>query len=228
MRQTWHELLFAHWPMSAGSLRSTLPPGLTLDTFEGQAWVGVVAFHMSDVRLRFCPELMAARFPEINLRTYVTTGGKPGVFFYSLDAGSRLAVWAARTFFALPYFTARFDLHQTEGRMDYACQRTHRPAAHGEFRARYQPAGPVFASQPGTLEQWLTERYCLYTADRRGQLMRGDIHHPPWPLQPAEAQIQVETLSRAAGITRVDTTPLLHYARQLNVLIWPLQRLSAE
>jgi uncharacterized protein YqjF (DUF2071 family) len=220
MRQTWHELLFAHWPMPPEIVRPTLPAGLTLDIFDGQAWVGVVPFHMSGVRLRGCPPVVAARFAEVNVRTYVTASSKRGVYFYSLDADSRIAVWLARRAFALPYYQARFNVRRTGEGMSYTTTRTHRYAPSGELRVRYRPTGLVYQSQPGTLEHWLTERYCLYAASKRG-LLRGDIHHRQWTLQRAEAEIERETLSRAAGLTVPNHPPLLHYAERLDVLIWP-------
>jgi uncharacterized protein YqjF (DUF2071 family) len=231
MRQTWRELLFAHWPLPPGSLQPFLPPGLTLDTYEGQAWVGVVPFRMTDIRFRGAPPLpFLSALPEINLRTYATAGGKPGVLFFSLDAGSALAVWGARTFFHLPYYTARFQISRQGDAVRYASTRTHpdtRGTPTAAFRGSYRPTGPVYHARPGTLEDWLTARYCLYTTDRRGRLLRGEIHHAPWPLQPAEAEIERETLSRAAGLTLPETAPLLHYVHRLDVLAWAVRRVGA-
>ncbi len=225
LRQTWRALLFAHWPVPAEMVRPLLPPGLTLDRFEEQAWVGVVPFEMTGVRPRGLPGVpRLSHFAEINVRTYATVGGKPGVFFFSLDAGNALAVALARTFFHLPYYTARFEIARAGATLRYASQRSPRGAPPGAFAAIYRPTGPVARARPATLEHWLTERYCLYTTDRHGRLLRGEIHHLPWPLQPAEAEINRETLARAAGLALPATPPLLHYADRLDVLVWPLAR----
>lgn len=228
MRQTWRELLFAHWPLPPERVRPFLPAGLALDTYEGQAWVGVVPFRMTGIRFRGAPPLpFLSALPEINLRTYATVGGKPGVLFFSLDAGSALAVWGARTFFHLPYYTARFQISREGETVRYASARTQRGSdgAHAAgFRGSYRPIGQVYRATPGTLEHWLTERYCLYTTDQGGRLLRGEIHHTPWPLQPAEAEIERETLSRAAGLALLETAPLLHYAARLDVLAWGVRR----
>lgn len=221
MKQTWHDLLFAHWPIPQQSMRSLVPPQLALDTFEGQCWVGVVPFRMSAVRGRGIPGLPGlSRFPELNVRTYVTCGGKPGVYFFSLDAANLAAVWAARTLFHLPYFHAAMT-STGEGEMVHYSSRRNRMAA--EFRARYQPVSEVRQSDKGSIARWLTERYCLYTT-HRGQVCRGDIHHLPWPLQQAEAEFERNTVAAAAGISLPDTSPILHFARRLEVLIWPLRR----
>lgn len=219
MSQVWRELLFAHWPLAPDVVRTLLPPDLPLDTFGGQAWLGIVPFRMTDVRFRRAPGVpTATRFPELNVRTYVTRDGKPGVYFFSLDAGSTLAVLGARTLFHLPYFPARFAVHRSGNEMSYSSIRRIGPPA--AFTATYRPTGPVFEARPGTLEHWLTARYCLYTTNRRGQLLRGDIHHLPWPLQPAEAAIARDTMARATGIGLPDTAPLLHYSERLRVLVW--------
>jgi uncharacterized protein YqjF (DUF2071 family) len=230
MRLTWNELLFAHWPVPAAALAPHIPAGLTLDTYEGQAWVGVVPFHMTGVRVRGLPPIpTAARFAEINLRTYVVAGEKPGVWFFSLDAASPLAVAIARATFFLPYFNARFSIQQRDGAaVEYTSRRTHRGAPPGEFAGWYRPTGPVFQTRRGTLEDWLTARYCLYSLGAGGRLFRGEIHHAPWPLQIAEAEITRNTLASGQGITLPDTAPLLHYAHQLEVLCWPIGRVRGE
>jgi len=221
MQQTWHDLLFAHWPVAAAALRPLIPTQLTLDTFAGQCWVGVIPFHMSDIRRRGIPPLPGlSHFPELNVRTYVNYGDKRGVYFFSLDAGNLPAVLAARAFYHLPYFHADMTSHEQEGIIHYVSRRYHVPA---EFRGRYHSTGETRLATPGSIEHWLTERYCLY-ATHRGQLYRGEIHHAPWPLQTAEAELETNTIAAAAGISLADTTPHLRFARQLDVLIWPLAR----
>lgn len=220
MTQTWHDLLFAHWPVDASVLQPMIPQQLPLDLFEGQAWVGVVPFHMSGIRGRGLPAIPGfSRFPELNVRTYVTLHGKPGVFFFSLDAASRAAVWAARRFYHLPYFFAEMSVNADDDLISYMSRRI---SGEAEFRASFAPIEPVKLSTAGSLEHWLTERYCLYTV-HEGEVWRCEIHHQPWPLQRARAEITINTMSSAAGITLPATSPLLHFSRRLDVLIWPLR-----
>lgn len=221
MKQTWHDLLFAHWPITPQHMRSFVPPELSLDTFDGQSWVGVVPFWMSGVSGRgFPPFPGLSRFPELNVRTYVTHGGKAGVYFFSLDAANRAAVWAARLFYHLPYFFASMSSVERNGEIHYSSRRRQNPA---EFRGSYQPTSLARLSERFSIEDWLTERYCLYAA-HQGRLYRGEIHHPPWQLQDATAEIEVNTMARAAGIDLPDIPPLLHFSRRQDVLIWPLCR----
>jgi hypothetical protein len=222
MHQTWLDLLFAHWPIPHEQLRSRVPPELPLDTFDGQCWLGIAPFQMRNVRARMVPPLPCiSAFAELNVRTYTTVDGKPGVYFFSLDAASRLAVQAARAFYHLPYFSATMQVTSKGNAVDYHSRRRDGDA---EFQASYGPVAPVERRSPGTLEHWLTERYCLYTVAHR-RVYRGEIHHVPWPLQDAQAQIAINTMASAAGIVLPETAPLLHFARRLDVLIWPLERL---
>lgn len=218
MTQTWHDLLFAHWPLPASTLRPLVPEQLALDEFDGQCWVGVVPFRMTDIRRRGLPALPGlSHFPELNLRAYVTHGGKPGVYFFSLDAANFPAVWAARRFYHLPYFHAEMRCEDRGGEIHYSSRRFKSPA---EFHGRYQPIGDVRLRDEGSLEHWLTERYCLYTT-HRGEVYRGEIHHQPWPLQDAAAEFETD-VAAAAGISLSAAAPSLLFARRLEVLIWPL------
>jgi uncharacterized protein YqjF (DUF2071 family) len=226
MRQTWHDLLFAHWPVDASLLRPLVPRAFPLDTFEGQAWVGIVPFEMSNVAPRAVPALpWLSAFPELNVRTYVTLDGKPGVYFFSLDASNTVAVEAARLLAHLPYFTAAMEVDARNGWMDYRSRRTDRRGAPAALTARYRPTGDPHPPTPGTLEYFLTERYCLYTEDSRGRRIRLDIHHPPWPLQAAEAELTVNTMADAAGIRLPGLPPLVHYARRQDMVAWMPARL---
>jgi uncharacterized protein YqjF (DUF2071 family) len=227
MTQSWHDLLFAHWPVDARALRERVPPGLELDLYDGQAWLGVVPFDMTNVAPRFVPAIPGiSAFPELNVRTYVTVGGKPGVYFFSLDAESSVAVALARTMLRLPYFTASMDVSREGGWVDYWSERLAvENAAPAEFEGRYRPIGPPQPPVPGTLEHFLTERYCLYNVDDQFKAYRLEIHHPPWPLQLAEAEITVNTMADAAGIRLPSTTPLLHYARRQDMVCWMPERL---
>ena len=220
MAQSWHDLLFAHWPVNAAVMRPLLPPQLQVDTFEGSAWLAVVPFRMTGVRLRGTPALpWLSAFPELNVRTYVKCDGKPGVWFFSLDAGNALAVAIARAWFHLPYFHARMVCRVQEGWIHYQSDRTHPEAHAGSLDGRYRPIGEVFSSRRGTLECFLTERYCLYTTDGRGRIIRGEIHHPPWQLQRAEAELAHNSMAESLGVALV-SRPLLHFARRQDVLVW--------
>ena len=219
MAMQWHDLAFLHWPIAAEQLRPFIPEGLELQTFDGSAWLGVVPFYMRGVHLRCLPPVPGTgAFAELNLRTYVTRGGKSGVWFFSLDAASRLAVRAARWSFHLPYFDAHMKVTTNGDEIDYLSTRTEEPD--GEFRARYRPTGAVFYSSPGSIEHWLTERYCLYSADRRGRIYRGEIHHAPWPLQPASCEIEMNTLASQLRIELSPHPPLLHFAKRQDVVAW--------
>jgi hypothetical protein len=223
---TWHDLLFLHWPVPPASLRGLLPASLELDLHAAQAWVGVVPFFMSGIRLRGLPPLPGtSAFAEVNLRTYVRFRGQPGVYFFSLDAASLLGVRTGRAWYHLPYFHARMSVDHDGDAVRYSSERRESPRP-AEFRARYRPASEVRPSLPGSLEHWLTERYCLFTADRRSGVHRADIHHQPWPLQTAEAELETETLARAAGITLPAIPPLAHFSRKLEVWVWRPERLA--
>ena len=221
----WHDLLFMHWPVPYAALRPLIPPALALDTFDGAAWIGIVPFRMTGVRPRGLPALpRLSAFPELNVRTYVTTGGKPGVWFFSLDATNSVVVRLARTLFYLPYYDARMASKRCGDRVHYSCQRTHRGAPPAVLQDHYRPIGRVSYAPPGTLAHWLTERYCLYAADGQGRVWRGDIHHARWPLQPAEADVQVNTLTQQIRLTLPDAPPLLHFARRQDVVGWLPER----
>ena len=231
MRQTWHDLLFAHWPVSEDQLRASIPPSLEIDTFDGTAWLGIVPFRMSGVRPRHVPPVPGlSAFPQVNVRTYVIPRPplpqQPGVFFLSLDADNAVAVSIARRFFSLPYYRAKMSLTDTLQSIQYSSERTHKDAAPAYFMAEYASVGGIQSAQPDTLEHWLTERYCLYTTDQRGRLYQAQVHHIPWPLQTAECEIYANSLARSAGIDLPKVDPLLHFSRRLDVVVWPMSRLQ--
>lgn len=227
MAQVWHDLLFAHWPIEEQALRQHIPAKLEIDTFQGQAWLGIIPFRMSGVRPRGLPALpWLSAFPELNVRTYVTAEGKPGVWFFSLDAANPLAVIAARLSFHLPYFNARMVCRQdNDPWIHYESERTHRHAAAASLQVRYTPSGSVFNPQHGSLEHFLTERYCLYSA-KGAALYRGEIHHPPWPLQLAEAHFARNTMAAASEIALPNVAPLLHFARRVEMVVWVPYRID--
>src|SRR5688572_12581768 len=211
MTQTWHDLLFAHWPVGVDALRAHVPAGFEIDTFDQQAWIAVVPFHMTNVAPRGIPALpWVSAFPELNVRTYVRVNGRPGVYFFSLDAANPMAVGIARTLVHLPYFTASMQVEQKEGWIAYRSQRTSAKGARAELTVRYRPVGRVAPPVDGTLEHFLTERYCLFTVDEAFHAYSLDIHHPPWPLQTAEAEFAVNTMADAVGIRLPSMAPLLH------------------
>jgi uncharacterized protein YqjF (DUF2071 family) len=222
----WRDLAFLHWPVDPAIVRPLVPAGLELDTFDGHAWIGVVPFRMEEVRLRFSPNIPGmSAFAELNVRTYARAGDRTGVWFFSLDAASRVAVRGARLMFNLPYFDAEIDVNARGEAIDYHSRRTHPDAPAAEFAARYAPAGGASEAKPGTLEYFLVERYCLFTASQSGELGYLDVHHHPWPLQPASAQIRVNTMAAAAGLALPDRPPLVHFARALEVVAWNRQSL---
>jgi uncharacterized protein YqjF (DUF2071 family) len=227
MAQNWHDLLFAHWPLAVATLRPHIPARLAIDTFDGEAWLGVVPFRMSGVRLRGTPAIpLLSAFPELNVRTYVVADGKPGVWFFSLDAGNAIAVAIARAWFHLPYFRARMSCEERNGWIEYMSERTHRGAPKGALLGRYRPVGEQFLAQTRSIEHFLTERYCLYTADGEGRVIRGEIHHRPWSLQTAEADLTKNTMAEAAGFFLTGAPHILHFAKRQDVVVWQPQRLS--
>jgi uncharacterized protein YqjF (DUF2071 family) len=224
MKQTWHDLLFMHWAMAPEKIRPLVPPALDLDLYDGQAYLAVAPFWMSGIRSRFLPPMPGLnRFPELNVRTYVRyRGNVPGVFFFSLDAGNLTAVRAARSFYGLPYFHAEMSVKSLGENYEYVSRRLQDPRP-AEFRGRYRPVSAPRPREKGSLEHFLTERYCLY-AVRGPQVSRACIHHLPWPLQDAEADVERNTMTAAAGIDLPATKPLLHFSREIEVLVWWPQR----
>lgn len=222
MTQTWSRLLFMHWEVDPQLLRSQIPDELELDTFEGKAWLGIVPFYMSNIRVRGLPKVPGhSAFLELNVRTYVKRNGISGVYFFSLDAENFLAVKAARGFYHLPYYHALMSLKEEGNVIDYKSERLLRSNSF-RFSARYRPEGEVFRAAPGTFDHFLCERYCLFTV-RKGKVYRGDIHHAPWPLQKASCEIESNSMSPLFRGSEFNA-PVLHYADKLDVFIWPIEQ----
>ena len=219
--QTWNDLLFAHWRVPADRLRRLMPPSLPLHLDDdGSAWLGVTPFIVSGLRLRGTPPLpWVSRFPELNVRTYVELEAKPGIYFFSLDAGRRAAVMAARRTYRLPYFHARMRAEKVGARIDYESERIDSSGPAARFRASYAPSG---ARTDDELARWLAERYCAYTVDDHGRPLRIEIHHPPWPLQPAAGEVEAQGMVHGLGI-ELEGEPLLHFSARQDTLIWPLR-----
>ena len=252
MHQNWGKLLFMHWPIGADVLRPLIPAQLSIDTFDGSAWIGVVPFTMWGIRASLLPSIpWISAFHELNVRTYVHYQGVPGVWFFSLDAASRLAVSVARRFYHLPYFNAEMDLGQNGNTIDYSSERVD-TLTYGEFfrperagfpadldvhrfrdRARaklnvnWTIGEPLPPSKPDSLAFFLTERYCLYSL-RRGQIYRSRIFHAPWPLRSATVNSYQSTMDESLGLSVLTDIPLLHYAQSIAVDIWPLKRASGR
>ena len=224
--QTWEQLLFAHWPVSEEDLRPYVPATLPIDTFDGSAWLAVTPFRLTGLRLRgTLPVPVASTFLELNVRTYATLDGRPGIWFFSLDASNPLAVEAARRSYRLPYYRARMSATRRGEWIEYSSARREADARPFVFEGRYRPTGAAKPAEPDSLEYFLTERYCLYTLDERQDLVRADIHHPPWPLQSAEAEIELNTMA-PDGVELPDEEPLLHYVERQDMVAWPLERVA--
>lgn len=229
MRQEWHDLLFAHWALDPDLIRPLVPAQLPLDLWEGQAYLAVAPFVVRALRARGMPSLWGiSNFPEVNVRTYVTVEDKPGVYFFSLDAGNLSAVIGARVTYRLPYYPARMRIADTDGRFVYTSRRVARQNRpdNPELRITYSPCGDVLPWKPPSqsLERFLTERYCLYTV-RTGRVVRANIHHVPWPLQPATAEIEKNTMTLPLNVA-LEGKPLLHFSRFLDVLVWSPERVG--
>jgi uncharacterized protein len=224
MKQTWYDLLFAHWEIDSNLIKPFIPSSLQLDTYQGRAWIAVVPFRMSGIRLKYLPEIpFTSKFPEINVRTYVTYQGKPGVYFFSLDASNYLAVKVAKSFFHLPYHQSDMIVTSEGDSINFHSYRNKSKDEY-RFRGKYQPTSDVYYAELGSLEYWLTERYCLYT-EKNNRLYRGEIHHQPWPLQQAKADIYENTMVTINGFPLLHTKPLLHFAKKLDVLLWGIEEL---
>ena len=224
---TWRDLLFAHWPVPASALHHCVPPQMEIDEFDGTAWLAVVPFEMTDIYVRGLPAIPGiARTLELNVRTYIRVAAARGIYFFSLDAESWPAVIAARTIYHLNYLHARMSLRRDGERIRYEGRRSHPGAPAAEFRGIYRPVGVPYLSQNGSLEHWLTERYALFATDGRGRVYRGDIQHVQWPLQRAEAEFELNTMTAGLGVALPPDAPLLHFAKTLEVLAWWPERLG--
>ena len=220
--ETLDDQFFAHWRVSAAALREHVPRGLDVEEHDGSAWLGVTLFTVTGLRARgLLPLPIVSSFRQLNVRTYVTRDGKPGIWFLSLDASSQVAVEGARRLYRLPFFRATITVRRRGERTCYDCARDDGRA----FSGSYAPSGPGFRAEPGSLEQFLTERYCLYAEDD-GRLFRAEVHHRPWVLQPAEATIELNTMP--PDWLRLEGEPVLLYSAQQDVVLWPPEEVKAR
>ncbi|HUQ89243.1 MAG TPA: DUF2071 domain-containing protein [Vicinamibacterales bacterium] len=221
MVQRWHDLLFAHWRCSIADLRALIPAPLEIETFDGSAWISVIPFYMTGVRMRAAPPVPTAHaFEELNVRTYVTLDGRPGIWFFSLDCTSMLAVIGARIGIYLPYFRATMAMSTVDGTITYRSDRwSIGGATPASFAGTYRAVGHAEHPAPGTLEHFLAERYSLYASSRK-RIWRGDIYHPRWSLQHAEANIDRNSMITAAGVRVVEGGPVLHFGKFQDVRFW--------
>lgn len=227
MRMNWEDLLFMHWPVEPDLLRKHLPDKVELETFDGKAWLGVVPFRMSGVGFRGLPNLpFASAFPELNVRTYVNDGKRSGVWFFSLDATSRLAVWGGRVLYRLPYKKARIDFERDGDWIRYQSRRELTGSRKVQLKVEYRPLGQPFTTRDGTLDHFLTARDCLFTQGACGRIFRGDVKHPNWQLQSAQAIIHHNSMASPLGINLPSECSHLHFARRTRVVVWSLRERS--
>lgn len=218
--QTWSNLLFAHYPVKLSVMRKLVPDVLPLDTYNGMCWVGIVPFQITNNRVRGMPTVPGTNhFPELNVRTYVILDGKPGVYFFSLDAMNHLAVKVASTFFHLPYVYAKMNVKMKNDRVFYESRRSH-----ATFNAIYEPTSEPFKAEKDSFDEWLVERYRLYTVNPKGEPCKCDILHKPWSLQKAKADFFENKMLQVHGIQVENSEPVLHFAKERKVRMWPLMK----
>jgi uncharacterized protein YqjF (DUF2071 family) len=215
-RQSWRGLLFLHWAVSPDALRSVVPRELPLDLREGSAWVSVIAFEIRSARPPLLPPGLGIDFLETNVRTYVRLpGGEPAIWFFSLEASSPLAVAGARIAYGLPYRFARMARESEDAAVVYRTVRRQGPDAPG-LEVRYRVGPPRGTAEPGSLDEFLVERYVLHVV-RRGAVRTVRVRHPPYPLRDVEVESVAENLLLAGGIARPDTAPLAHFSDGVDV-----------
>ncbi|WP_347552512.1 DUF2071 domain-containing protein [Pseudalkalibacillus hwajinpoensis] len=224
MKQTWENLLFLHWPVEASWLQSLLPPKLEPDTFNGRAWIGIVSFEMNHIRFRGLPPVpYASRLLELNVRTYVKYGNKQGVYFFSLDASHNLGVSIARNIFHLPYFRATMSVSIDAERVNFSSHRTHKGAREADYQLTYRPISDPYEAQGGNLDYWLTERDRLFIV-RKGKVFQGKIKHKKWPLQQADNDVLLDSLSQPYKYQKDEA--IAHFSKSVTTYLWPLQNVT--
>jgi len=226
MHQRWDDFLFLHWPVDPQVLRPLIPTALDIDTFEGQAWIGLTPFRVEDIRLGPLPPLPGLNcFNEVNVRTYVVHDGVPGLWFFSLDASMLAAAVAARLFFMLPYFLANIDFAQQTQQFDFKSERLGPPRA--DLRVSWRTGDRLRDPDAEALAFFLVERYCYFTIDG-ADVYQTRIYHHPWILEEAEVSEFSTTLLSALGLPAPAARPLTHFSRALPVDIWAPQIVGVE
>lgn len=227
MRQTWNNLLFLHWPISPKQLQPFIPSPLQIDIFNQYAWIGIIVFCMGGIYPRgFSLKSLTPKFKEINVRTYVLLNGKPGVYFLSLDVPDWASLTIAKRWYHLPYHPAKVSIQKEEQTFHCLSIRNGKANSPISFNGKFKPISEVFFPQEGTLEHWLTERYCLYSTKTGDDIYCGEIHHRPWPLQIAEAEISHNTMFSPFEWDLSDVKPISHYAEGMDTLIWNIKRVN--
>ena len=225
-RQSWPDVLFAHWPVPTKTLWPLVPEALQIQEFDGTAWIGVVPFHMRGIARRLLPPVpWLSSFPELNVRTYVEMEAKPGVWFFSLDATNPLAVSAARRFFHLPYYRTEMEFSPSDDRITYQSRRVTRGSS-PRFEGNYGPTSSADQSVPGSVDHWLTERHRLYAEALDGRIYRNEVHHVPWPLKRAQAEIEANSMTDPLGVVLEGPCATLHYGKRVDVILWSPERVQ--
>ncbi|MGG1677746.1 YqjF family protein [Neobacillus sp. NRS-1170] len=225
MRQTWKNLLFLHWPISLEKLRPYVPSSLQIDTYNGSAWLGVILFVIEGIYPRGISSVsVTPKFPEINVRTYVQCDGKPGIYFLSIDVQNWASLNIAKRWYRLPYYSSEISF-QKEGQ-SFQCQSVRKGNANTiiSFKGKYFPVSEVYFPKEGTLDHWLTERYCLYSSTNGVNIYCGEIHHQPWPLQKAEIEIVNNTLFTPFHFDLSEVKPTAYFSEGVDSLIWNIKK----
>jgi uncharacterized protein len=223
-RQSWNDLLFVHYLCPKKKLRHLVPESLTLQEFNGECWIGIIPLKMDAVTMRPFPAIpRVSYFLELNVRLYVEFEGKSGVYFLSLDATNPLAVWLGKYLFHLPYKHADIEFKKENDKRFFHSRRKE-GEDQSEFSLTYSPTSEIFEAKPGTLEHFLTERYCLYTQTQKG-LFRGNVHHIPWPLQKSKAEVFSNTI---LPFQLGETKPHILYSKGVDVILWNLEKINSE
>lgn len=224
----WRQLLFANWAVDPAAVAARIPDGLDVDTFDGRAWLSVVPFTNEAIRPRGLPATVGMDLPELNLRTYVTCEGRSGVYFFSLDAPRRLAVYAARRLHHLPYYHAHVEMESPGTEVQFTCRRCHPGARAAALQVTYEPAGDAFVPDEGTLAGFLVDRTRLFAEAPDGTIRHTAVHHPSWRLTPATADIDQNTVIRAAGFDQPTGPPIHFVSPGVDVVASPSHRWPAH
>lgn len=217
--QKWEDVLFLHWPVSPKELRPHIPPCLHLDLYDDAAWLGIVFFQVKGMRPRALPSVPCiSSYLQLNVRTYTTYMGKPGIYFISLDVNSRLASILARAVYSLPFRAANMKIDKQGNEINMVSVMDHSYRKEG-FSCGFTPVSPAFYAKVDSFDYWLLERYCLWSL-KRGNLFRTDIHHTKWSLQKAEVIIRSNSMASFLPRKSFLDDPIVHYSALKHALFW--------